>query len=60
VPRDTLVGESVQANPVPEDTVATRPTVPVNPWRAVDVIVDVPLVPAKIVTPVGLTEIPKS
>ncbi len=60
MPTVTLVGESVQPSPVAGDTVATRVTVPVNPWRAVAVIVDVPPVPAKAVTLVGLAETAKS
>jgi hypothetical protein len=40
--------------------VAVRPTTPLNPWRAVTVMVEVPAVPAFTVTVVGLAAIVKS
>jgi hypothetical protein len=46
--------------PVAGTTVAVRLTTPLNPWRAVTVIVEVPLAPARIVTLVGLAAIVKS
>jgi hypothetical protein len=60
VPRVTLVGVSVQVRPVAGATVAVRLTVPVNPWTAVTVIVEVPAVPALTVTLVGLAATVKS
>jgi hypothetical protein len=46
--------------PVLGDIVEARATVPENPLRAVTVIVEVPLTPARTVTPVGLAAIVKS
>lgn len=56
----TLVGVSVQVSPVVGDTVAVKLTAPLNPWRAVTVIADVPAVPALAVTDVGFAAIVKS
>jgi hypothetical protein len=55
-----IVGESVHARPVVGDTVAVRLTVPVNPFMAETVIVEVPLEPATNATLVGLAVIVKS
>jgi hypothetical protein len=60
MPRVTLVGVSVQVRPVAGATVAVRLTVPVNPSTAVTVIVEVPAVPALIITLVGLAATVKS
>jgi hypothetical protein len=60
VPRVTLVGVRVQVRPVEGDTAAVRATVPVKPWTAVTVIVEVPEAPARIVTLVGLAATVKS
>jgi hypothetical protein len=60
VPRVTLVGLSVQVNPVEGETDDVRVTVPVNPWIEVTVIVEVPVAPALTVTLVGLALIVKS
>jgi hypothetical protein len=54
VPKTMLVGLSVQVRPVLGDTEEVRVTVPVNPFWAVTVIVDVPVAPARTVTLVGL------
>ena len=56
----TLVGVNVQMSPVAGDTVVDRLTTPLNPWRAVTVMVDVPDVPALAETDVGLAAIAKS
>jgi hypothetical protein len=55
-----LVGESVHVRPVVGDTVADRLTVPVNPFTAETVMVEVPLEPATNATLVGLAAIVKS
>ena len=60
VPRVTLVGVSVQVRPVDGETADVRVTVPVKPWTAVTVIVEVAAVPAFTVTLVGLAVIVKS
>jgi hypothetical protein len=60
LPRVTLVGESVHVIPMVGDMAAVRLTVPVNPSRALAVIVDVPLAPVRSVTLVGLAETAKS
>ena len=60
VPRVTLVGLSVQVNPVEGDTDDVRVTVPVNEWIEVTVIVEVPAVPALTATLVGLAVTEKS
>jgi hypothetical protein len=60
VPRVTLVGLSVQVNPVEGEADDVRVTVPVNPWIEVTVIVEVPVAPALTVTLVGLALIVKS
>ena len=57
VPRVTLVGLRVHVRPVLGDTEDVRDTVPVNPFCAVTVIVDVPVAPARTVTLVGLAVI---
>ena len=56
----TLVGVRVQLNPEIGDTLADRLTTPLNPWRAVRVIVEVPAAPALPVTDVGAAAIVKS
>jgi hypothetical protein len=56
----TLVGVRVHVRPVAGDTVAARLTVPLKPFRAVTVTVEVPEAPARIVTVVGLAAIAKS
>jgi len=56
----TLVGVRVQLSPVIGDMVAVRLTTPLNPWRAVTVIVEVTAAPALPVTEVGATAIVKS
>jgi len=56
----TLVGVRVQVRPVAGETVEANVTVPVNPWTAVTVIVEVPAAPARIVTVVGLAATVKS
>jgi hypothetical protein len=60
VPSVTLVGVDVQAKPVLGDTVADRLTVPVNPFTAATVMVEVPLEPATNATEVGLAATVKS
>ena len=55
-----LGGESVHARPVDGVTVAVRLTVPVNPFAAETVMVEVPLEPATNATLVGLAAIVKS
>ena len=49
----------VQVNPA-GDTELVRATVPVNPWTGATVIVEVPAVPAGVVTEVGLAVTVKS
>jgi hypothetical protein len=56
----TLVGVRVHVRPVAGDTAAVRLTVPVKPWSAVTVIVEVPAVPALVETAVGLATMVKS
>ena len=56
----TEVGDSVQVKPVEGDAVAVRPTVPLNPFSAVTVMVEVPGVPTVVVTVVGLAVMVKS
>lgn len=60
VPSVTLEGVNVQVSPVAGETVSVRVTDPVKPWRDVTVMVEVPEVPAGIVTLVGLAETVKS
>jgi hypothetical protein len=60
VPRVTLVGVRVQANPEEEDVDAAKVTVPVNELMEVTVIVDVPAAPAIVWTFNGLATIEKS
>jgi len=55
-----LEGVRIQVRPVLGATVAARVTVPANPLSAVTVIVEVPLTPARTVTPVGFAAIVKS
>jgi hypothetical protein len=47
-------GESVHVKPLDGETDETRSTVPVKPFCAVTVMVDVPVAPARTVTAVGL------
>ncbi len=54
VPSVMLVGVRVQVRPVTGETVAASVTVPVKPWTAVTVMVEVPAVPTLTVTLVGL------
>jgi hypothetical protein len=54
VPSVTVVGLRVQARPVLGEMDDVRVTVPVKPFWAVTVIVDVPVTPARTVTVVGL------
>lgn len=58
--RETLVGESVHVSPVEGDTVADKVTVPVKPFTAATVIVDVPGAPTTTETVVGLALTVKS
>ena len=60
VPSVTLVGVSVQVRPVEGDIADVRATVPVKPWTAVTVIVEVPATPALTMTAVGLATTVKS
>ena len=60
VPRFTLVGLSIQVNPVEGDTDDVRVTVPVKELIEVTVIVEVPTVPAFTGTLVGLAITEKS
>jgi hypothetical protein len=46
VPKVTLVGARVQVRPAGLDAETVRATVPVSPFTAVTVIVDVPVAPA--------------
>ena len=48
VPKVTLVGDNVQVKPAGVDADTVNPTVPVRPFRAVTVIVEVPEPPARI------------
>jgi hypothetical protein len=54
VPRTMLVGDSVQVRPLLGVTEDARLTVPVKPLWAVTVIIEIPVVPARTVTAVGL------
>ena len=56
----TLVGVMVQARPVEGEITEVRPTTPLNPCRATTVIVEVPELPARTVTLVGLAAMVKS
>jgi hypothetical protein len=60
VPRVTLVGVKVHVRPVEGDTAAVSETVPVKPWTAVTVMVEVPAALALTVTLVGLAVTVKS
>lgn len=60
VPSVTLVGVKVHIRPVEGDTAAVTTTLPVKPWRAVVVMVEVPVNPALIVKVVGEPVIVKS
>ena len=53
VPSITPVGVKVHARPVDGDTAAVMATLPVKPWRAVAVMIEVPATPALTVTVVG-------
>ena len=59
VPRVTLVGKNVHVSPVDGDIVSVRFTVPVKPFCAVTVMVEVPVAPARMVTLAGLAVIVK-
>ena len=48
VPKVTLVGDSVHVKPAGVDAETVRATVPVRPFTAVTVIVEVPDAPARI------------
>ena len=56
----TLVGVRVQVTPVDGETTEVKLTTPLNPCRAVTVIVEVPETPARKLTEAGLAEIVKS
>ena len=58
--RATLVGDNVHVRPVDGRTVSERVTVPVKPFRAVTVIVEVPAAPTITVRLVGFAATPKS
>ena len=60
VPRVTLVRLSAQARLLEGDTVALRPTVPVNPPTDVTVIVEVPVAPTPMVALLGSATTEKS
>jgi len=60
VPNVTLVGDSAQVIPVEGVTLEVSATLPVNPWSAVIVTIEVPEAPASAVTVVGLAETVKS
>jgi hypothetical protein len=49
-----LVGDNVQVRPVEGETIVERATVPVNPFTAATVIVEVPADPTVTLTLVGL------
>jgi hypothetical protein len=55
-----LVGVRLQVSPVAGLIVEARLTTPLKLWRAVTVIVEVPAVPARTVTAVGLAAMVKS
>jgi hypothetical protein len=59
VPSVALVGDIVQVRPVDGETLEVRVTVPVKPFWAVTVIVELPARPARTVTLVGLAVIVK-
>lgn len=56
----TLVGVRVQVRPVAGLMLEVRLTTPLNPWRAVTVMVEVPATPALTVTAVGAAVTVKS
>jgi hypothetical protein len=56
----TLVGVRLQVSPVAGLIVEARLTTPLKLWRAVTEIVEVPAVPARTVTAVGLAAMVKS
>jgi len=60
VPRVAPVGDRVQAKPVEGETVSVRATVPAKLWTDVTVILEVPEIPARSVTLVGLADTVKS
>jgi hypothetical protein len=55
--RATLVVENVHVKPVDGETVATSETVPVKPWRPVNVTVELPNASARVVRVAGLATI---
>ena len=57
---DREILAAVQLRPVAGEMRGDRVTVPVNPFSPLTVMVDVPVVPARTVTPVGLAVIMKS
>ena len=59
-PPETLVEERAHVRPVAGEISSDRETVPVNPFTAATVIVEVPGVPTTAVTLVGLALIVKS
>lgn len=60
LPNVTLVGERLQAMPVLGEVLVVRVTVPVNPWTLLTITVEVPTVPAFIVTLAGVSATVKS
>jgi hypothetical protein len=55
-----LVGDSTHVRPVEGETVVERATVPVNPFTAARVIIEVPADPTVTLTLVGLADTLKS
>ncbi len=60
VPRETMFRLKAQLRPLAGETVAVRPTVPVNPFRLATVMVELPRAPASAITDVGLAVTLKS
>ena len=60
VPREIVFWLNAQLRPLVGETVAARPTVPVNPFKLVTVMVELPREPASAVTDVGLAVTLKS
>jgi hypothetical protein len=58
--RVTLVGETIHVRPVDGEDVVDKETVPVRPWTAVIVMVEVPDAEARTVTLVWLVVVAKS
>ncbi len=56
----TLVGVRLHVNPKVGEIVAVRLTTPLKLWRAFRVIIEVPAVPALMVTDAGLASMVKS